>query len=216
MGKIFITFIIALYSTLGFCQNGYKQDLNQKANIIFPDTPKARHNKAGILYSLIDHKNIYLAQVTIAEKGLKDMVTSNLEDSVYANIVTGSLNASKGKLLYKKKIKVKGLRGIEFGLTSKIDSQNYYKYHQAFYFNETIILYGFWTTDSTRNSEDLKRFFNSFKLAIKSEEVIQGNAKELGHKTGKIIAEFLLIVFIALIGLGLVIILRKIIYNNNG
>jgi hypothetical protein len=177
MKNKFIFLILLLHPFASFCQRSYKADLNQLGTITFPDTPKYKQVKASDFYSLSSNRGVDIAEVTPINKRFKDFFTSHLTDSVYKRVVDGSLKIAKGKLLYKKNIRVNGVDGIAFGYTSKFNGVNYYRYHQSFFFNKTLILFGYWSRDSLQTDDkDLKAFFGSFKLSIKASDISQDNA----------------------------------------
>ena len=214
MKKFLIAFLTVFYSITAFCQHGYKQDLNHIATITFPDTPNVGHNQMVTIYGETYNGVVYFVKVTPLHKSSQDMLVNHFNDSVYTGIITGSLNSSKGKLLYKKNIKINSLNGIEFCYMVKVGSVNDYRYHQVFYFNNTLILYGYWTADSLHsNNKDLKAFFGTFKLTIKNDDIRQGNTKVVSYKAGEIIRMFLIIALIVLLGFFTVFIIKKIAYK---
>jgi hypothetical protein len=210
MKKALLCFLVLLYSITAFCQHLYKQNLNHVAQITFPDTPKMQHDNAGTFYSVTVDRNIYLAQVAIAKKSLRDLFTSHLNDSIYSGVIEGTLTASKGKLLYKRKITVNGLDGVEFSYRAKIKSLNYYRYHQAFYFNNTLVLYGYWTPDSLQSdNKAIKAFFGTFKVTLPDDEVRQDNVSDIAFRFGYVLGIFLIVSVIVLMGFGIVFIIKK-------
>jgi hypothetical protein len=214
MKKIFIIISILLFSFNAYCQHGYNIDFQHVATITFPNTPKSQTTKAGVLYTYAENERLYIAQASIIKKRGVDLFKSHLDDSIYAGVITGSLQRSQGKLVYKKNIEANGISGVEFCYLAKIGDVNYYRYHQTFYFNNVLVLYGYWSPDSLKaNDKDLRTFFGTFKLTIKDEEVRQGNASELGYKTGEIIGVLLIIGIVVLLGFGVVYIIKKITYK---
>ncbi|MDP9077548.1 MAG: hypothetical protein M3O71_09020 [Bacteroidota bacterium] len=214
MKKIVLSFLTTFFLFNAYCQQGIKQDLNHVATITFPDTPKFQQLKVGAIYTVFTNHKLYIAQAAPVQKNLKDLLTRHLDDSIYQGAITGSLKQAKGKLIYKKKITAHGLTGIEFCYTSPIGMVNYYRYHQAFYFNSTLVLYGYWAPDSLKSDDKgLRDFFGTFKVTIKDSEIRQGNARDLGFKTGKIIGTLLFIAVIIAIGFGIVFIIKKITYK---
>ena len=214
MKKVILFFLVLFYSTTAFCQQRYKQQLNHIATITFPDTPKMQRDSEDTFYSVAANGRVYVAQVGEAKKSLKELFTSHINDTIYAQIIEGSLTGTKGKLLYKKNIEVNGLDGVEFCYTAKVDSQKYYRYHQVFYFNNTLISYGYWTPDSSRSdNKALRAFFGTFKLTINDDDVRQDNVSDLAFRFGYVIGGLAFIGVIAGIGFGIVFIARKIGYK---
>jgi hypothetical protein len=214
MKKNKLTFLILLYAFPAFCQHSYKQQLYDLATITFPDTPKVQHDTDRTFYSVAIHRRLYIAQVGKAGKSLKELFTSQSDDTVYAQVIKGSLSGTNGKLMYKKKIEVNGLQGVEFAYTAIINSQNYYRYHQLFFFNSTLISYGYWTPDSLqRDNKDLRAFFGTFKLAIDDDDVRQDNVSEIAYRFGYLIGALAIVGVLVAIGFGVVYIIKRIAFK---
>ncbi len=214
MKKTIVIILFNFFLLSAYSQHIYKLDLNHVASITFPDTPKTKPNSVGIISTLVFDGKLYIAQVTPFHKSFKDLFTTNLNDSVFSGVIKGSLNSSKGKLLYKKNITVNGLDGVEFCYTAKIGDVNYYRYHQTFCFNKTLVLYALWSKDSLRSdSKDLKSFFRTFKLNSNNVGGDDSTAYQLGHIAGKAIGVIIVIGFFILVGFGVIFIIKKFIYK---
>jgi hypothetical protein len=211
--KLIIIFLLSLsFSTYG--QRSYLQNLDSVATITFPNTPSIENTETGKFYSLKIGDVIYIAQSDIAEKNFKDLFTRHLSDSIYDGVIEGTVTALKGKILYRKKISLKGLEGVEYGYKAKIKDSDYYCYQQAFFFNHNFILYGYWSPDSLKtNDKGLRTFFGTFKLTINDDEIRQGNASDLGYKAGEFMVILLIIGVVVLLGFGVVYIIKKITYK---
>jgi len=209
--KKIIPFILAsLLPFAAFCQKGYQQDLNRIASITFPDTPKTTVEKDETVFALNDSGIVYLAIAAPVQKGIKDIFTKNANDSLFEGVIIGSLKSSKGKLFFKKPVQMNGLQGLEFGYEAEVDSVKSYRYHQAFYLNGTLIFYGYWSKDSLKaDDKGMRSFFNSFKLKVKPKDIIQDDGSKLAYNIGKGLGYVLIAVVIALLGLGVVFLIRK-------
>lgn len=203
--------LLAVCSFAGYSQHVYRQELNQVATINFPDTPKATPTKVGIVYTLADSGRVYLAEASVIRKRFIDFFSDHFNDQLFAGVIEGSLKNTAGKIIYKKSIKVNGLDGIEFCYSAKIDSTIYYRYHQVFYLNNTLVFYGYWSSDSLRSDDkNLRSFFRTFKLTGKTDN---STALRLGYIAGKVFGVIIVIGLILLVGLGAIYIIRKMVYK---
>ena len=208
MKKIVPLILVAFLPFAAFSQQGYKQDLDHIAVITFPDTTKATTKDDETIYALNESRIVYLAAITHIDKGVKDLLNKNSNDSLYDGLISGSMENSKSRLLYKKHIEAAGLDGVEFAYSADEDSVISYRYHQAFYLNNTAILLGYWSIDSLKaDDKGMRSFFGSFKLKIKPDEVRQGNSDEIAFNIGKIIGYLLIPIVVIGLGLGIVFLL---------
>ena len=210
MKRLVPILLVALTPFFAFGQKGYQQDLNKIASITFPDTPKATVKNDETVYVLSDSGIVYLAIAAPVKKGLKDIFTKNVNDSLFNGVILGSLKTSNGKLIYKKPVEMNGLKGLEFGYEPEADSAKSYRYHQTFYVNGTLIFYGYWSKDSLQaDDKGMRSFFNSFKLKIKPKDIIQDDGSKLAYNIGKGIGYVIAAAVIVLFCLGLVFLFRK-------
>ena len=202
-----ITIIILLFvlPIAAYCQQGFKQDLNHIASITFPDMPKTTVEKNETVFALNDSGIVYLAIAAPVQKGIKDYFTKNSNDSLFQGVIKGSLQSSKGILFYRKNVVMNGLKGLEFGYKAVLDSVKSYRYHQAFYVNNTLIFYGYWSKDSLQaDDKGMRSFFNSFKLKVKPVDITQSDVSDLSFKAGEVIGYLICIGAVVLLVIFLV------------
>jgi hypothetical protein len=216
MKKTLITAIIWLCSLAGYAQHQFVVKLKNIATVTFPDTAKTNITNLDTAYTCVKSGAIYLASATNAQKSVKDLLTSHVLDSIYNNVAVGTIQSSNGKILYKKKIFVKGLEGMEFGYTVNTNGQKLYGYSQTLYLNSVLLIVGRWSADSLKSDDkNLKEFFGTFKVKLKEDEIRQGNTDEIAYKVGYGIGAAAFIGVILLIGGLFVFIIRKVAYRKN-
>jgi hypothetical protein len=212
---IIITCFAVCLSITAFGQYNYNQKLGSLATIALPDTPKFQQIKGSDVYTSNYKSVIFIAQVADVHEGLKDIFTKNVTDSIYNNYIAGTLGSTKGKLFYKEKISINGHDGIEFGYKAELYGQETFRYQHALILNDTLLMCGIWSSDSlAKDEQHLKVFFDGFKVRS-AKQLSDDHARELGHKTGKAIAILMLLSILVLIGLGIVFIIRKLVYRKN-
>jgi hypothetical protein len=196
-------------------QYKYTQKLGSLATVNLPDTPKIKKAEGTQLY-IIQKGPIYIAQVGDVKGGLRDLFKKNILDSIYDGYVNGTLNSNKeAKLFYKDKIKINGHNGIEFGYTALFNGQKTYRYQHALCLNDTLLMCGIWASDSlSKDDPNLKPFFDGFKVKT-SEQLNKASATETARKIGKALALLVFIAIPVLLGLGIVFIIRKLVYKGN-
>jgi len=130
--------------------------------------------------------------------------------------MVGTIQSSHGKLLYKKKITVKDLEGMEFGYTVNTHGQKFYGYSRTLYLNSVLLIIGRWSADSLKSDDkNLKEFFDTFKVKLNSDDIRQDNTDEIAYKVGYGIGTAAFIGVILLIGGLIVFIIRKVAYRKN-
>jgi len=210
MKKNSILLFLFLCPFPAFCQHSYKQDLSHIATIIFPDTPKVKEVKSSDFYSEASGGKIYIAETTTIKKRFTDIFTSHLTDSVYRELVNVSLKIAGGTILYKRNIDKNGLSGVEFAYTAQPGTKIFYRYHQAFYFNNRLILYGCWSPGPLSiGDKDLKAFFGSFMPQIKKSDIRQDNKPAFVAYLGYGIGFLLFLVIVGFMVFGVVFIAKK-------
>jgi hypothetical protein len=186
-------------------------NLKNVATITFPDTPKINISSQDTVFTTVNNGAIYLAGAMNAQKSFKELLTKHVLDSMYNGVISGTLESSHGKLIYKKNIVVHNLEGMEFGYTALVKNRILYGYNQTFYLNNTLINYGRWSADSLRsNSKEVTDFFGTFKLTIPEDEIRQNNSEDIGYGVGYFIGKIAFIGIICLIGGIVVFIIIKI------
>lgn len=216
MKKTFITAFIWLCSLAGYAQHQFVINLKDVATVIFPDTAKTNVHSSDTVYTCVKSGVIYLASATNAEKSIKELLTKHVLDSMYNNVMVGTIQSSHGKLLYKKKITVKDLEGMEFGYTVNTNGQKFYGYSRTLYLNSVLLIIGRWSADSLKSDDkNLKEFFDTFKVKLNSDDIRQDNTDEIAYKVGYGIGTAAFIGVILLIGGLIVFIIRKVAYRKN-
>jgi len=212
MKKAFIAFIIILISSItAYCQHPYKQNLGGIAVITFPDTPKIKTVSSDVTEYYTNYNNsIYFALLSPLSPGLKDLIDVNNIDSVYHIFITAAIKSSKGHVIFKNNVKFNDLNGVEFCFTSLAKGKIFYNYSRVVYLNEVLIDYAYVSQDSVKNDDKkITGFFNTFKLTIKKEEVIQSNGQVIAAGLGHLTAYISIITTLLLLGFGGVFIIRK-------
>lgn len=212
---IIIAIVLICCSTTSFGQYNYIQKLGHLATIALPDTPKLQRREDSELYFVKYEGVIFMAQVSDIHGGLRDLFVSNKTDTFYNQYIKGLLESSKAKLVYKDKIKINHHDGVEFGTTFELNGQKLYGHQHMLCLNDTLLTCGIWSSDSlSKDDKHLKVFFDNFKVRS-DEQLGNDHARELGHKTGKIIATLMLLCILVLLGLGIVFVIRKLVYRKN-
>jgi hypothetical protein len=211
----FIALILTCLSITVFGQYNYKQKLGNLATIAFPDSPKMQRIKGSDIYTLNKNGVIFVAQAGDVQGGLRDLLNSTKADSIYNGYIGGMIESTKGKLFYKDKIKINGHDGIEFGYSGMLKGQMVYRYHHAVYLNDTILMCGIMSSDSlAKDEQHLKAFFDGFKVRS-TQQLSDASANQMGYKTGKVIGMLAVLSIPVLIGLGIVFLIRKLVYKKN-
>ena len=204
MKRIALLILIALAPIVAFSQQGYKLDLNHLGTITFPDTPKLVNTAASKVYTFAGDSSLYIATAAPINKFL-GAFGSVLDDSFYTGVIKGTLKESRGKLFYRKNIKLEDHDGVEFGYKASIDSVTYYCYHQAFNIKSTLIFYGYWSRDSLQsNDKNMRAFFGSLKFSKAA--VADSN---MAFKTGQVLGIMLVVFVVLAAGVGLIFLIRR-------
>jgi len=133
MKKAILCFLVSFFSITAFCQHPYKQNLKGVATIILPDTPKITKTKTGVIYSVTVDGAFYLSQMSRLHENGTDMLTPDIKDSVYAEVIKTTLE-TVGTIFYKKQITSNGLHAMEFGFKKQGEPLKIsYSYYQVFF-----------------------------------------------------------------------------------
>ena len=152
---------------VAFGQHPFTQDLKKLATITFPDTPQLKKTPGRVYYSFQSNEVIYMASVSSWYNGLEDNFTHDLTDTAYASLIREVNRLNDSKVFYQKKIKINGLKGIEYGFVSTDDSTKFYRYHRALFLKNTIIIYGINSFDSLKiDQKALNDFYATFKVIL--------------------------------------------------
>ena len=210
-----LTVLVACVATVAFGQYSYKQKLGDLATVMLPDTPKLQ-SVDGVNTYVARYKGvIFLTHIADMEGGLRDLLNNTSVDSLYNSYLEGLLKDSNGKLFYKNKIDIDGLNGLEFGYRLKIKGRNTYLYQRLVCLNDSLVSCGILASDSLSSKDkNLKGFFDGFKI-LDAGNARQDNSANLAYKTGKVTAKIVLMSIPIIIGLGIVFLIRRIIYRKN-
>jgi hypothetical protein len=210
MKKTVVTLLIAFFSITAYCQKSYVQNLGGIASITFPDTPKSQKVLSGNVYILPSNGVLYFAQTGKAEKNVKDMLNSDLLDTVYNGLIKGTMIGSGGKLDYQKKINLNGVIGVEFGYKAHVQNKIFYCCNQAFYLNNLVVIYALWSPNPIPSDDKtLKSFFSTFKITLEKGAIRQSNASDIGFFVGTAFAKILAYGILVAIILGVAFLVRR-------
>jgi hypothetical protein len=171
MRKIVIAFLLIFGSIPAYCQHPFIQDLKNLATITFPDTPQIKKTPGRDYYSFQTNGVMYMASVSRYYNSLGDKFTHDLTDTAYASLLREVSRLNESKLFYQTKIKINGLKGIEYAFVSTDDSSKYYRYHRALYLNNTLVIYGLNSFDSLKIDQTaLHDFYAAFKVTAPNAE----------------------------------------------
>jgi hypothetical protein len=214
--KSLITAVSFLFFSISvFGQYKYTQKLGNLATIMLPDTPKLIRTKEGTEFYMSRYKGvIFMAQRGDIGGGLRDLFRKSNTDTIYNEYIHGLLKGTNGKLFYKNKIKVQEHEALDFGYKAELNGQETYRYNRIVTLNDTILMCGIWSSDSVaKDSPALDDFFIGFKTKS-DHELKLDNATNLGRKTGRVIGILVVLLIPIAVGLGLVFLIRKIVYKN--
>ncbi|WDF76199.1 hypothetical protein PQ469_20120 [Mucilaginibacter sp. KACC 22773] len=212
---IILTVLVGCISTVGFGQYTYKQKLGNLATVMLPDTPKLQSVNGVNTYVARYKGVIFLTHLADMEGGLRDLLNNTNADSLYNSYLDGLVKDSKGKLFYKNKIDIDGLNGLEFGYRIKIKGRNTYLYQRVVCLNDSLVSCGILASDSLSSKDkNLKAFFDGFRV-LNASGARQDVSSNLAYKTGKVIGFFMFLCIPILIGVGIVFLIRRIIYKKN-
>jgi len=155
---------------------------------------------------------VYTAAIADAEGGLLDLLKNNNVDSVYESYIRGVLKRTSAKTFYKNKIKINGLDGVEFGYKTNFNGYNTYVYQRAICLNDSLAICSLSASNLLPSTDkNLKVFFNGFKVV--NAWSARQDISSLDYKWGKVAHILLLLCIPVLLGLGIVFLIRRIIYE---
>jgi hypothetical protein len=167
MKKSILFSLALIYVHFLFGQNTYKQKLSDLATIDFPQKPDFRDTLGRKVFSFHGDSASYVALVMDISFDPNYKIKPGKLDEAYNEIINGTLRASKGKLVNKKKIKIDTLDGIEIEYISTSNPNQYdRRFKRIIFFNDKTYTYDYWTfstlKDLTSHSREI--FFNSFTI----------------------------------------------------
>jgi len=219
MKKLTLIVLAIFYSITGFGQHTFVQNIKGMARITFPDTPKIVKAPPDTVYTLNNNGLYYTARIFKIKINTHYRFMKHIADTVYNNLEKVYVKGANGTIIYKNKTLVDGWNGFEFAYKKQtLPGSNQYIYYQSLYLNDSLFVCSVWSNDSLRKDDkNLKAFFTTFKVTLSDDDVRQDNtsdiARNLGMFIGKMIGYGLVVIIIGLLGLGVVFIIRKIVYK---
>nr|WP_294794259.1 hypothetical protein [uncultured Mucilaginibacter sp.] len=203
-----------LISITAFGQYTYIQKLGSIATVALPDTPKLVDAEGIKQYVAVNENGVvFQAAFVHVNKGLKNIFSSSRIDSLYVDYLKGFLHSTKGKLIYKDKIKINGHQAIQFAFKGIAKDQIIYGHYRTVLLGDTLVSCGVLSSDLVpKNERIIKAFFDTFKV-ISVAELDEIDASTAAHKFGSAIGILIVVAIPLVIGLAIVFLLRKIIYK---
>lgn len=188
MKRIVLTLSLLVFSVSAFCQLKYTLDLKGLAQINFPDTPEVNNPTPEVVVFIArSDAPGYMAAVSPARVSVKEMLAGEGLESIYSGCIEGSLNVSKGKLLYRKNVLIDQLKAVEFAYKAVGTRNTFYAYNRVLFLNDTLLVYSLISyTPLKQGDENIRKFFSTFKLKLKPENIRQNTSTELAYKMGTI------------------------------
>ena len=212
MKKASILLLVLLNSFIGYGQQGYKKDLRGIATITFADTPEMKISGEDTVYMSVSHASgmVYLAVAGNAQKNLNELFTKGVLDTIYNDLISGTLKPLRGKLLYKRKVEINHADGIEFVYEGTKGTQKLYGFNRGLYLNNVIIDYGVLSTDTIKkDNKAALEFFRTFKLKIAEDDIRQSNRDDAAYRIGYILGSVGFFVVLGLMIVGIVLLIRR-------
>ncbi len=175
--KVFISTLLLFFATYSvLAQNKYNQKIDGIMSIDFPSKPLSVENTYESEYYLDTKEyNRYDFLIVKLDSTLGTPTLANL-DIVYKGFIDGVLNKFKGNLISQKNIEKGGLKGVELELTTLINNGiSYNIFIRAFLINKKIYNASFccMTVNKIRFISDKDNYFNSFKILVPENTIIQ-------------------------------------------
>jgi hypothetical protein len=207
-----LTLLVSCISTVTFAQYPYKQKLGGIARVMLPDSPSLQR-VSGINIYMINQNGVgYTAAIADAEGGPLDLLKNNNVDSVYESYIRGTLKRTNSKTFYKNKIKITGLDAVEFGYKTIVNGYDTYVYQRAVCLNDSLAICSISASNLLPSTDkNLKVFFDGFKV-LNAWHARQ-DISSLDYKWGKVTHYLLFLCIPILIGLGIVFLIRSIVYR---
>jgi len=201
---------LILISITGFSQYIYVQKLSDLGTVTMPDSPKTVTLKGQKQFMLNYEGVIFSASVADISPGL---FQTSKTDSNYDAFINGMLKTLKGKLLYKETVDINGNRGAQFSFTAPIKGQQLYGYYRTVSVNDSLLTCGILSSNLVaKDNPNLLRYFNGFKV-ISPKEVAEINNFNFASNAGKVTARIFMVILFVGIGLGIVLLIKKIAYR---
>jgi hypothetical protein len=186
-------------------QTIYKQKLSDLASIDFPEKPDFHDTLHQKIFNYNGDSATYMVIVADISFDPTFKVKPGKVNEVYEGVIAGTLKATKGRLINKKRIKIDVLDGVEIEYISNTNPNlPDRRFKRLVFFNDKIFNYDFWTLSSlkiqTNNSRE--KFFDSFTITADKTSLRQNTdtAYQTGYEIGYyIIGPLIIIGVIALI-----------------
>ena len=199
-----------LISITGFSQYIYVQKLGRLGTITMPDSPKTVTLKGQKQFILNYQGVIFTANSADISPGL---FQSSKKDSNYDDFINGMLKTLKGKLLYKENVNINGNTGVQFSFSAIIRKQQAYGYYRTVAVNDSLLTCGILCSNVVaKDNPNLLRYFNGFKV-ISPKEAAKIHNLNFALTAGKVTARIFMVILFAGIGLGIVLLIKKIAYR---
>ena len=186
-------------------QNIYKQKLSNLATIDFPGKPDFHDTLHQKFFSYRGDSGVYSVTVLDISFDPTFKVKRGKVSEVYDGVIAGTLKATEGTLIDKKKIKLDSLDGLEIEYESTANPNvPDRRFKRVVFFNDRLYNCDFWTSSSLATQTFLSRekFFNSFTVTADKKSLRQDTdtAYQTGYEIGYyVIGPLFIIGIIALI-----------------
>lgn len=171
MRNLFATFLLLICVTKSFCQLNYPLNINDMAQIKFPDKPVERSTSGNlIIYYYQGIQQSYVVNEALI-KG-PAVHSSKAKDDFFNAQVKLEVSALKGVLLYKKDIQIDGVNGVEYSYSFITQNVKIYNYNRFVYLNNVGIDYYIVSREPlNKNDKILSDYFNSFKITLPKKDI---------------------------------------------
>ncbi|MGN6177856.1 MAG: hypothetical protein ACTHNW_01675 [Mucilaginibacter sp.] len=161
--KALFILLLLFNSLFAYCQRSFIQNLDWKAQITFPDTPKTEFSNEGVYYIYQDNKlNLYFAQVLTINA---DSLESSKTNHVFEVFISNTISPLKGYNLHENHIKKDNIDGVNFSFTCEKKGIKLFGYQQVFVVNNKLISYSMFLPDSlSENDPFISSYFDSFRF----------------------------------------------------
>lgn len=215
MKRLLLLFLLS-NSAVAFSQSAFKLTIDSLSTVSLPGKPSLKKNDTTTVYFIHQYSAEYIILVQDFKKRKDFVLHQDSLSAFYQGVVEGGVGAARNStLLSKNEVTVNGFKAIDFEY--KVDSTLLpdVRFQRSIILNKQMITYCFWTfSDSAKiNTPKKDAFFKSIAIIAdknKTKQYTQGNlATVLGSFAGSTMA----IAVIALIGIGFVFLIRKLIYK---
>lgn len=191
-----------------FCQSWTTINLTDYATINFPAQPEKQIIDGRIVYSAADSTAVYF--VTMQE--IKPLTSADDLGGIYQQVIKGSLDAAKGKLIAQKDFEVNGFKGTEIVYSSDEGLQlPGPRYKRIIIVNEMLFIYDFSLTieSEVKSASNKDKFFESFALNNTTEHKESLNNQPISKNPYYIIGQYGFYLIFALVLIGVAIFITK-------